>query len=101
MQQLAQAAYQPYVARIGRRPAPMTTDYATITIARSAWVAEQGGYLVGLLVLEPAEDHLLVDNVAVAPDARGLGWAAGYCDWPKSKPTPGGCPRCGCIPTRP
>jgi len=51
----------------------MTTDYATITIARSAWVAEQGGYLVGLLVLEPAEDHLLVDNVAVAPDARGLG----------------------------
>ncbi len=73
MQQLAQVAYQPYVARIGRRPAPMTTDYATITSARSAWVAEQGGYLVGLLVLEPAEDHLLVDNVAVAPDARGLG----------------------------
>jgi len=27
----------------------------------------------GLLVLEPAEDHLLLENVAVAPQAQGLG----------------------------
>jgi len=26
-----------------------------------------------LLVLEPAEDHLLLENVAVAPQAQGLG----------------------------
>ncbi|MEJ7704436.1 MAG: GNAT family N-acetyltransferase [Geodermatophilaceae bacterium] len=73
MGQLAQVAYQPYVARIGRRPALMTADYTAITSAGHAWVAEHCGRLAGLLVLAPAEDHLLLDNVAVAPDAQGLG----------------------------
>lgn len=73
MRELAEAAYQPYVARIGRRPAPMSADYALIAGAGSAWVAEQRGRLVGLLVLEPAEDHLLLDNLAVDPDAQGVG----------------------------
>ncbi len=73
MRELAEAAYQPYVARIGRRPAPMTADYAMIAGSGSAWVAEQCGRLVGLLVLKSAEDHLLLDNVAVDPDVQGLG----------------------------
>lgn len=73
MRELAGAAYQPYVARIGCRPAPMTADYALIAGSGSAWVAEQRGHLIGLLVLESAEDHLLLDNVAVDPNAQGLG----------------------------
>jgi len=73
MRELAEAAYQPYVARIGRRPAPMTADYALIAGSGIAWVAEQRGRLVGLLVLESAKDHLLLDNVAVDPDVQGLG----------------------------
>lgn len=36
MRRLAQAAYQPYVARIGRRPASMTADYTTIAGAENA-----------------------------------------------------------------
>ncbi len=77
MRELAEAAYQPYVARIGRRPAPMTADYASIAGSGNAWVAEQRGRLVGLLVLEPAEDHLLLDNVAVDPDGGQSATAAG------------------------
>lgn len=73
MQQLALAAYQPYESRIGRQPAPMTADYAAIASAGSAWVAEEAGQLVGLLVLEPAADHLLLENLAVAPNAQGSG----------------------------
>jgi len=73
MQDVAEAAYQPYIARMGRRPAPMTADYALIAGSGSAWVAEQRGRLVGLLVLEPAEDHLLLENVAVDPDVQGNG----------------------------
>ncbi len=68
-----EAAYEPYVARIGRRPAPMTADYTSIACAGSAWVAVQSGRLIGLLVLASAEDHLRLDNVAVAPDAQGFG----------------------------
>jgi N-acetylglutamate synthase-like GNAT family acetyltransferase len=73
MQELARAAYQVYVERIGQEPAPMTADYSRVAESRHAWVAEQDGRIVGLLVLEPAEDHLLVENVAVAPRTQGLG----------------------------
>ena len=76
MQQLVRQAYQPYVARIGRPPAPMSADYALIVAAGTAWVAEEDAHLLGLIVLVPAGDHLLLDNVAVAPAAQGLGIGA-------------------------
>lgn len=51
----------------------MSDDYASLVRQGDVWVAENGSGLVGLLVLEPANDHLLVQNVAVAPEAQGLG----------------------------
>jgi len=73
MREIAEATYQLYVDRIGREPAPMTADYAQIVESGHAWVAEHGDRIVGLLVLEPAEDHLLLENVAVAPQGAGPG----------------------------
>jgi N-acetylglutamate synthase-like GNAT family acetyltransferase len=73
MRELVQAAYELYVERIGRRPAPMTADYRHAVESGHAWVAQHGERVVGLLVLEPAEDHLLLENVAVLPQAQGLG----------------------------
>ncbi len=73
MERLAHAAYQKYVTRIGRQPAPMTADYSQAAAGGHSWVAEQAGQVVAILVLEPADDHLLVDNVAVAPDQQGSG----------------------------
>ena len=45
--QIAAAAYQRYVPRIGRPPAPMTADYALAVRAGDAWVAVQDGQVVG------------------------------------------------------
>ena len=73
MRRLAAAAYEKYVDRIGREPAPVSADYERIAESGDAWVAEQGGRLVGLLVVAAARDHLLIENVAVAPQAQGLG----------------------------
>ena len=70
---LVKAAYQPYVERIGREPGPMTDDYGRAVDTGHVWVAQQGDRVVGLLVLEPAEDHLLLRNVAVLPQVQGLG----------------------------
>jgi GNAT superfamily N-acetyltransferase len=66
-------AYQLYVPRIGREPSPMTTDYAGEVRAGRAWVAEDGGQAVGIVVLIPQADHLLVENIAVRPAAQGSG----------------------------
>jgi ribosomal protein S18 acetylase RimI-like enzyme len=72
---LAEAAYAVYVPRIGRPPMPMVADYATVVHDHEAWVLDGGGRLAGLLILLPQPDHLLIENVAIAPDHqhRGLG----------------------------
>jgi putative intracellular protease/amidase/N-acetylglutamate synthase-like GNAT family acetyltransferase len=70
---LVRSAYRPYVARIGREPAPMTVDYAATVDEADVRVAERGGRIEGLVVMRVADDHLFVENVAVAPRAQRLG----------------------------
>jgi N-acetylglutamate synthase-like GNAT family acetyltransferase len=67
------AAFTPYVARIGREPAPMTVNYAAAVEAGHTWVARNGDVLLGMIFLVPAADHMLIDTIAVADGARGLG----------------------------
>lgn len=73
MAALARDAYAIYVERIGRPPAPMEADYGAVVGDSESWVAEDDSGLVGLLVLRPGRDHLLLDNVAVRPDRQGRG----------------------------
>jgi ribosomal protein S18 acetylase RimI-like enzyme len=70
---LVEAAYTPWIAVIGRRPGPMDDDYATRIAAGEAMVVEDGGAILALLVTERHADHLLLDNLAVAPAAQGRG----------------------------
>ena len=69
---LAERSYGVYVERIGRRPAPMDDDYAEKTRRGCVFVADDGE-IVGLIVLIPELDHLLVENVAVDPQRQGCG----------------------------
>ncbi|MCE0764247.1 GNAT family N-acetyltransferase [Pseudonocardia kujensis] len=73
---LAHDAYQHYAARIGRPPAPMEADYAAAVGDGTMWVAEDDNGLLGFIVLLDADDHLLLDNVAVDPLAQGRGVGA-------------------------
>ena len=70
---LAERAYERYVARIGRRPAPMDSDYDALVAAERVWVCEVDTAVVGVVVLVPHDDHLLVENVAVDPAHQGQG----------------------------
>lgn len=86
---LVRSSYALYVERIGKEPAPMTHDYARSLAHDRMWVAEAvrtspapaGGAprspgrtgLLGLLITVDAGDHLLLENVAVAPEAQGTG----------------------------
>lgn len=67
------AAYAPWVARIGREPGPMGDDYGALIRAGRVHVVEHGGVVQGVLVLIPEDGAMLLDNVAVAPAAQGLG----------------------------
>lgn len=67
-------AYERYVARLGRRPSPMDDDHGAHVARGEQWVlADDGGAIVGCVVLAPRDDHLLVDNLAVAPARHGEG----------------------------
>ena len=72
---LVERAYAHYVPVIGRRPAPMDDDYERRVANQQAWVLERDGAIIGLVVLEDAEDHLWLDNIAVDPTLgrQGLG----------------------------
>jgi N-acetylglutamate synthase-like GNAT family acetyltransferase len=71
---LVRAAFIGYVPRIGATPAPMSADHAAAVAAGHVRVAvDDAGAVVGVLVLVPFDDHLLVETIAVAPDAHGTG----------------------------
>jgi N-acetylglutamate synthase-like GNAT family acetyltransferase len=70
---LVAAAYQVYLPRIGRRPAPMDADYSELIGRGAVWVAAAADEIVGVLVLEFESDHVLLENVAVSPGAQGSG----------------------------
>lgn len=71
----AMAAYQRYVAAIGRKPAPMLADFAAQIAAGDIEVAadETSGTLQGFIVSFPRGDHMFLENVAVHPEAAGQG----------------------------
>jgi len=72
---IVRAAYSPYIDRIGKPPGPMLDDYAGLIAAGAVSVlADPNGLVVGLIVLLPRPDHLLLDNIAVRPDRHGQGF---------------------------
>ncbi len=73
VERVVEAAYGPWVPRIGRKPAPMLDDYRTLIEQGRVSVLEAGGRILGVLVLLPQPETMLLDNVAVAPEAQGAG----------------------------
>lgn len=77
---LVRAAYLLYVDRIGREPAPMGADYAAAVAASQVRLAFRDEQLLGVLVTEVHDDHLQIENVAVAPGQQGTGIGARLLD---------------------
>lgn len=67
------AAFQPYVAGIGKPPAPMLADYPHLIGRGRVYVLEEDGMVAGVLVLEPQEGSLLIETLAVDPARQRAG----------------------------
>jgi GNAT superfamily N-acetyltransferase len=78
----AEAAYEIYVERIGRRPLPMIQDFADPIAKQQLWLAKTGPlddatsgpqvFIRGFALFYPRADHVHLENVAVFPSAQGL-----------------------------
>jgi len=76
VERIVHDAYGMYVDRIGKPPGPMLDDYAALIRSHAVWVSQgdaPGEPIAGLIVLFAEPDHLLLDNIAVAPAAQGTG----------------------------
>ena len=73
IESLVERAYTPYIEEIGIRPGPLDDNYTERVEAGHALLAVESDAAVGLLVLVPHPDHLLIENVAVDPDRQGQG----------------------------
>ena len=82
---LVDAAYGPYVERIGMRPGPMDEDYREVVRYLQVTVAESEGALVGVLVLGTTPDGFLIHNVAVHPAHRGKGFGRALLELAESE----------------
>jgi GNAT superfamily N-acetyltransferase len=65
------AAYARYLPRMDKPPAPMFRDYRPSVEAGTTWVT--GSPITAVLTLDPRDDHLYVENIAVDPSAQGHG----------------------------
>lgn len=72
---LTREAYAKWVPLIGREPKPMTADYAAALSQHRFDLLYLDGKLAALIETVAEADHLLVENLAVAPafQGRGLG----------------------------
>ena len=79
VREIVTAAYDKYLTRMDRPPAPMLRDYAPAVEAGTLWVT--GEPVAGLISLIPKGDSLLVENLAVRPEAQGTGVGRALMDF--------------------
>ncbi len=72
---LVEAAFSRHIAAVGQRPAPMDDDHAARIARGEQYVidGDEPGVLAASIVLVDENDHLLVNNVAVAPGRQRQG----------------------------
>ncbi|HWK43359.1 MAG TPA: GNAT family N-acetyltransferase [Stellaceae bacterium] len=84
---LVNAAYARFVPRMGR-PAPMLANYEVLVRTGEVWIiAGQAGApaALGLLVLEPRDATMMIENVAVHPDRQGIGLGGKLLDFAEAE----------------
>ena len=69
----AHRAYEIYIDRIGRKPAPMVADFEAAIEAGHLHVLAGDDFVKGFVVFYPRGDHIHLENVAVTPEFQGKG----------------------------
>lgn len=77
---LTRAAYAKWVPIIGREPKPMAVDYDAAVRDHLVDLLHVDGTLAALIETIPEADHLLIENVAVAPAFQGAGYGRRMMD---------------------
>ena len=99
VRELTRSAYVKWVPVIGREPMPMVADYDRAVREHMIDLLFVGASLVALIETVNKADHLLIENVAVAPQFRGRGFGRLLLDHAGGSRHRSGCRSSGSIRT--
>jgi ribosomal protein S18 acetylase RimI-like enzyme len=68
-----ESAFDKYIERIGKPPAPMLLDFATEINANHVWLADADQMVIGVIVQYETDLGFYIDTVAVSPHFQGAG----------------------------
>jgi GNAT superfamily N-acetyltransferase len=85
IQALTRAAYAKWVPVIGREPKPMTADYAVALVRHRFDLLYVGDELAALIETIACADHVLIENIAVAPAHQGRGFGRRLLDYTEQR----------------
>ena len=74
VRELTRSAYAKWAPLIGREPLPMVADYDRAVREHMLDLLLLGDQLVAVIETVAEADHLLIENVAVAPPFQGRGY---------------------------
>ena len=90
--QITAAAYAVYGPLLGGPPVPAIEDYAPRIAAGEVWIVAHAGAPAGVIVLQPAPDHLLIFSIALLPAFQRQGLGRWMLDWIERHATQAGVP---------
>ena len=73
VERIVAAAYAPLAQKMDKPPAPMLDDYPARINEGAVDVWVDGDIVLGMIILVDQPDALMLENVAVAPEAQGRG----------------------------
>ncbi|MGB0409972.1 MAG: GNAT family N-acetyltransferase [Pikeienuella sp.] len=86
---IAEAAYKPYIKRIGKKPAPMVADFPALISAGDVWCLTEIADIVGYIVMRSHNsttvESLHIENVAVAPERHGWGFGRALLEFAEAE----------------
>ncbi|MBZ0286273.1 MAG: GNAT family N-acetyltransferase [Anaerolineae bacterium] len=82
---LVDAAYSKWIPVIGRKPMPMLADYEKLIADGVVYVFELDGQIIGVLVIWPVEDAMLIENICVMLDQQRGGIGRQLMDFAEQK----------------
>ncbi len=86
------AAYEAYLPVLGAMPLPVSADHGADIAAGHVWLVSDAGVDAGLMVLEAAADHLMIESLAVLPACQGRGLGRWMLDFAERRAREAGLP---------